>query len=291
MSVASMTGFARVEGHDSDATWTWEIKSVNARNLDVRCRVPPGYEALDSEVRRTVPQHLKRGNISVNLQVTRHAGMVMPRVNREALAAIMAAIQEVEGDFAPPRLDGLLRLPGVLETPEEDPEAAREREKLLAADLKRCLESLVAARLGEGARLREILVAELEQIRDLTAGAAATPGLQPEAMRERLTQQLSLLLGTDTPLPEDRIAQEVALLLTKADVREEIDRLNAHIQAAQVLLAEGGAIGRRFDFLCQEFNRESNTLCSKSSDVALTRIGLALKATIEQMREQVQNVE
>ncbi|MBL25961.1 MAG: YicC family protein [Rhodospirillaceae bacterium] len=286
-----MTGFARVEGHDSDATWTWEIKSVNARNLDVRCRVPPGYDALDSEVRRRAPEHLKRGNITANLQVTRHAGAAMPRVNRDALAAIMAAMKELDGDFAPPRLDGLLRLPGVLETPEEDPDAAREREKLLAADLKRCLESLVAARLDEGARLKQILAGELDRISELTAEAAASPALQPEAMRARLTQQLSLLLGADTPLPEERIAQEVALLLTKADVREEIDRLNAHIQAARTLLDEGGPIGRRLDFLCQEFNRESNTLCSKSSDVALTRIGLALKATIEQMREQVQNVE
>jgi len=286
-----MTGFARTEGHDAETTWAWEIKSVNARALDIRCRVPPGYDALETQARRLIPQNIRRGNVAVTLQITRSGTGALPQVNKEALARILEIAREVAGDFAPPRLDGLLRLPGVLEAAPENAEASREREEALARDLAACLEVLVTARRAEGNHLATILSEHLDAIARLTEEADAAPAAQPEAMRERLRGMIALLVDSPTPLPEERIAQEVALLLSKADVREEIDRLRAHVAAARTLLAEGGAIGRRLDFLCQEFNREANTLCSKSSDVDLTQTGLALKAAVEQLREQVQNVE
>ncbi len=290
-----MTGFARADGHEDGVSWVWELKSVNSKSLDLRFRLPPGLESLELPLRASLAQRLKRGALSVTLMLTRAAGAGSLRVNREALAQVAALARELaaDGRVAPPRADGLLALRGVLESGDEDEDEARRerRQAALLASWEKGLDSLVAMRTAEGARLIPVLEARLAEIAQLTAAAEDSAAAQPEALKQRLRDMVSALLEASPALPPERLAQEAALLVAKADIREEIDRLSAHIVAAQELLAEGGAIGRRFDFLCQEFNREANTLCSKSADVALTRTGLALKAAIEQLREQVQNIE
>jgi uncharacterized protein (TIGR00255 family) len=295
MTISSMTGFARAEGQVDGLTWVWELKSVNGKSLDLRLRLPPGFDALEVPLRASVSQQLKRGAVSGNLQVTRANGGVGLRINREALAAVMAAMREVAAEIEaePPRLDGLLAIRGVLESGEEieDPGAREGREKLLLESWEEALKKLAQMRVGEGQRLAAVLDARLNEIAALCGEAEASAATQPDALKVRLKMQIAQLLDAVPALPEERIAQELALLAAKADVREELDRLQAHIEAAQALIREGGAVGRRFDFLCQEFNREANTLCSKSTDLGLTRVGLALKAAIEQLREQVQNIE
>lgn len=295
MTVSSMTGFARADGHEDGASWVWELKSVNSKSLDLRFRLPPGLDGLELPLRTSLAQKLKRGALSVTLTATRGASPGGVRINREALEQVVAASQALvaEGRAALPRADGLLALRGVLESGEE-PEDEVERERRQAALLttwEKALDGLVAMRRSEGARLIPVLQARLAEIAHLVAAAEDSAAVQPEALKLRLRDLVAALLDASPALPPERLAQEAALLVAKADIREEIDRLAAHVVAAQELLAEGGAIGRRFDFLCQEFNREANTLCSKSSDVALTRIGLELKAVIEQLREQVQNLE
>jgi len=290
-----MTGFARADGHEDGASWVWELKSVNSKSLDLRFRLPPGLDGLELPLRTSLAQKLKRGALSVTLTVTRGASPGGVRINREALEQVVATSQALvaEGRAALPRADGLLALRGVLESGEESKEEA-ERERRQAALLttwEKALDGLVAMRRSEGARLIPVLEARLAEIAHLVAAAEDSAAVQPEALKLRLRDLVAALLDASPALPPERLAQEAALLVAKADIREEIDRLAAHVVAAQELLAEGGAIGRRFDFLCQEFNREANTLCSKSSDVALTRIGLDLKAVIEQLREQVQNLE
>jgi uncharacterized protein (TIGR00255 family) len=296
MSISSMTGFARVEGHDGALSWVWEVKSVNSKALDLRFRLPPGLEALELTLRASLNQKLRRGSITANLALTKGTGAGAMRINREALAAVMSLVRELAEEIenvAPPRLDGLLALKGVLESADETlDETARERQiGMLTASFERALASLSAMRLNEGGRLETVLSARLAEITGLVSAAESSAALQPAAIKARLTELVKTLLDAVPALPEERLAHEAALLIAKADVREELDRLSAHIEAARGLLKEGGAIGRRFDFLCQEFNREANTLCSKSADLELTRIGLALKAAIEQMREQVQNIE
>jgi uncharacterized protein (TIGR00255 family) len=295
VTVSSMTGFARAQGHEDGVSWVWEVKSVNSKSLDLRVRVPPGFEALELPLRAALAQRLKRGAVSITLTLTKATGFGGMRVNREALAQVVALAQELvaEGKAAAPRADGLLALRGVLESGEEvEDEACRERRQAaLVASFGRALEGLAAMRAAEGERLIPVVEARLAEIARLVAQAEDNAAVQPEALKARLADMVAQLLGASPALPPERLAQEAALLIAKADIREELDRLSAHIVAAQELLAEGGAVGRRFDFLCQEFNREANTLCSKSADVALTRIGLGLKASIEQLREQVQNLE
>jgi uncharacterized protein (TIGR00255 family) len=290
-----MTGFARREGGDQQQTWVWEAKSVNGKGLDVRVRVPSGLDRLEHEVRGRVPKALARGNVSVSLTVERGERRQQLQVNREMLDQLVRLTRELreEVDAEPPRLDGLLAVRGVLETVEEpDDEATREaREQAMIADLQGLLDDLAAARVQEGEALHQMAETHLAEIARLTEEARQCAASQPEALREKLRRQVQDLLDTRTGLSEDRLAQEAALLASKADVREELDRLDAHVAAARDLLAEGGAIGRRLDFLCQEFNREANTLCSKAGDVALTRTGLSLKNAVEQLREQVQNIE
>jgi uncharacterized protein (TIGR00255 family) len=273
----------------------WELKSVNAKSLDLRFRLPPGFEALELPLRASLAQKLKRGAVSASLAVTRASGAGGLTVNRDALRQVVSLVRELEREVeaAPPRLDGLLALRGVLENGEEaeDEETRERRLKAIVTSAEAALDQLVAARLAEGGRLRPVLAARLTEIAGLVTEAESCAAAQPAALRARLRELVATLLETTPALPEERLAQEAALLVAKADVREELDRLGAHVAAARELLDEGSAIGRRFDFLCQEFNREANTLCSKSADVALTRIGLALKAAIEQLREQVQNIE
>ena len=293
--IASMTGYARKEGGDGQVTWTWEIKSVNGRALDVRCRIQSGYEALEPVARGIAQEHCTRGNLQISLNVNRGKAPRSFRLNREALNRVVELAAELEGTIPgdPPRLDGLLALPGVIEMQDEEETKAQldTREAAMEEDLILALEALTAMRRGEGARLKTLIGGHLDQVAQLTEDAAKCAAARPEALRERLRKQVEELLQASPALSEERLAQEAALLATKADVREELDRLRAHVAAASELVGGGGAVGRRLDFLCQEFNREANTLCSKSGDVALTRIGLDLKAVIDQMREQVQNIE
>ena len=295
MTIASMTGFARAEGHDGPLSWAWELKSVNSKSLDLRFRLPPGFDALELPLRALVTQRLKRGSISAGLSVARAAGAGNLRVNREALAVVMRLANELaaEVEAAPPRIDGLLALRGVLESGDETPdEGARERQmKQITESFAQALEGLAAMRLSECMRLEAVLTERLDEIAVLVKDAEDAAATQPAAIRARIKELIAALTDAVPALPEERLAHEAALVIAKADIREELDRLHAHLDAARSLMKEGGAIGRRFDFLCQEFNREANTLCSKSADLELTRIGLALKAAIEQLREQVQNIE
>ncbi|WP_455182420.1 YicC/YloC family endoribonuclease [Azospirillum palustre] len=288
-----MTGFARVDGHGDGYSWTFEAKSVNGRSLDLRCRLPSGFDSVEAAARADVPKRLARGNVNLTLTVNRAQAVSQLRINRELLAQVLEIAREIEGaGAAPPRLDSLLAVRGIIEPVEEDETEARERvESALKGDLSKLIDQLAVNRLAEGARIAEVLNGHLDEIARLVDAASACASTQPEALREKLRAQVAAILGSFPALSEERLAQEAAILIGKADVREELDRLRAHIQAARDMMAEGGAIGRRFDFLCQEFNREANTLCSKSADVELTRIGLSLKASIEQLREQVQNIE
>jgi uncharacterized protein (TIGR00255 family) len=290
-----MTGFARAAGQDERLAWTWEARSVNGRSLDVRVRVPSGFEAVEQAVRAAAAKQFHRGNVSLSLTVDRSGVSPSYRLNRTLLDQVFALRDEL-GDRVggePPSLEGLLAVRGMLEAVDvdEDEQAATAREDAISKSGMETIANLAAARAEEGARLAALIGGHIETITKLVEDAGAAEAAQPEAHRARLRQLVADLLDAEASLPEDRLAQEVALLVGKSDVREELDRLKAHIAAAHDLMSDGGAVGRRFDFLCQELNRESNTLCSKSSDVELTRIGLALKAAVEQLREQIQNVE
>lgn len=290
-----MTGFARTSGAIESFTWTWELKSVNGRNLDIRCRVPTGFEALENFVRTATAEKLKRGNLSVTLTVEDAGSRGRLNVNREALAQVLAVMRDLEPQIeaAPPRLDGLLGLKGVMEIelPVIDAATAERRQQAVQASFGKALADLATMRLAEGARLQKMVEGHLAEIDRLRRASAENAGTQPTAIRLRLEKQIAELMPAGINLGDERLAQEVALLAGKADVREELDRLNAHVAAARDLLAAGGAVGRKFDFLCQEFNREANTLCSKSADLALTSLGIELKSAIEQLREQIQNIE
>jgi uncharacterized protein (TIGR00255 family) len=294
VGVASMTGFARSQGEAHGISWVWEIKSVNGRTLDLRLRLGPGFDVLEPQLRASLTQQFRRGNFSANLNIVRTAPPEL-RINREALAQLVALTHELTGaiEAAPPRLDGLLALRGVIETVDNDDEAVTEaRCNAIMRSWSGALASIAAARDEEGARIAALLRIQLDEMAVLTMRAGDCAAAQPAAIQQRLLAALGSLVGAGAPpLPEDRVAQEVALLAARADIREEIERLRAHIEQAAELIDEGEAIGRRLDFLCQEMNREANTLCSKSADIELTRVGLGLKAAIEQFREQVQNIE
>lgn len=295
MALQSMTGFARAAGQDERASWTWEARSVNGKSLDVRVRVPSGFEAVEQAVRAAANKQFHRGNVSLSLTIDRSGALPTYRLNQTLLDQVFALQDELSGRVSaePPSLEGLLAVRGMLETVDVEEDEATEavREKAIIQCGIDVLAGLASARAEEGARMETLVADHIETITGLTEDANGADAAQPEALRERLRSLVAELLQAEPALPEERLAQEAALLVGKADVREELDRLRAHIAAAHDLIAEGEAVGRRFDFLCQEFNRESNTLCSKSSDVELTRIGLALKAAIEQLREQIQNVE
>jgi uncharacterized protein (TIGR00255 family) len=293
VGIASMTGFARVEGDRLGITWVWEMKSVNGKSLDLRLRLAPGFDSLEPQLRGLLTQHFRRGNFSANLAITRTAPAAL-RVNREALAQLVVLINELAGEIeaAPPRIDGLLGLRGVVETIEDETEIVlEERRHAVLGSWATGLDRLAAARAEEGARLAAILRRQLVEMLALVEAAAACAAAQPAAIRERLQAMLANLADLVPGMPEERVAQEMALLVARADIREELERLRAHLEQAADLLQQGEAIGRRLDFLCQELNREANTLCSKSADIELTRTGLSLKAAIEQFREQVQNIE
>jgi uncharacterized protein (TIGR00255 family) len=293
MGVSSMTGFARAEGETAGISWVWELKSVNGRSLDLRLRLPPGYDGIEAPLRAALAGRLRRGSVSANLTVNRVAPPTI-RINREMLQRVVALVAELaaEVEAAPPRLDGLIGLRGIIETVEDEPDAVIEaRRAALLAEWDVALDRLVAARGEEGARLGATLSAQLAELAELVAAASACAVAQPQALRARLEQSLAALDNLVPGMSPERVAQELALLVSRGDIREELDRLRAHIAQAGELLAKSDGVGRQLDFLCQELNREANTLCSKSNDIELTRIGLSLKLAIEQFREQVQNLE
>jgi uncharacterized protein (TIGR00255 family) len=293
-SLASMTGFARTEGTVESLTWAWEVRSVNGRGLELRFRLPTGWDAQEPALREMAGKVLKRGNVNANLLLRRDSEN-RASIDEAALNNVLALAMELHARVpgSPvPRVEALMTMPGVMRQSPNDPALERELAAQAALDgFAAALDGLVAARNAEGARLAVVLSAQLDEIAGLRDRADAEAADQPAAQRARVMETLRSLLSESPGLPEERIAQEVALLASRSDVREELDRLAAHIEAARALMDESVNIGRRFDFLVQEFNREANTLCSKSASVALTATGLKLKAAIEQLREQVQNIE
>ena len=295
MALSSMTGFARGHGVCGSYAWAWEVKSVNGKGLDLRLRLPPGWDAIEAAVRARAAAELARGSIQANLTVERTGVLPVVQVNPAVLEAVLATMRQLAPriEASPPSLDGLLALKGVMEVgdAEEHEEERRIAEVAVTTGFAKVIGALAEMRRHEGVALGRILGARLDEIAALAQRAELVPGRRPEAIRARLAEQVATLLSQSDRFDPDRLHQEAILIATKADVREELDRLVAHVAQAQLLIRQGGPVGRRLDFLAQELNREANTLCAKANDVELTNIGLELKAAVEQFREQVQNVE
>ena len=290
-AISGMTGFGRAEGASGDWAWTIEARSVNGRSLEVRAKTPQGSDALDRAVRDEAQKRFQRGQVGVTVQLRQAQAVVSVAINQPVLDAYLSAARTlVEQGAAKPTAHGLLALKGVLDAGDTTDDGRASAEPLIVRDLAVALDELKIARLDEGARLRPLLEGFLARIAELTAAARRDADAQTVAIRERFTKRVEELTDGASGL-EDRIFQEAAMMAARADVREELDRLDAHTASARALIGEGGAVGRRLDFLTQEFMREANTLCSKAATLALTSAGLDLKATIEQLREQVQNVE
>jgi uncharacterized protein (TIGR00255 family) len=289
-----MTGFAQARGLAGDARWTWDIKTVNAKGLDLRLRAPTGLDALEIEARKVIGARLTRGTCHATLTVARDSDAPAVRLNLELLTSLARTLDGLDRppDVGPATLDGLLGVRGVVELDERAPDAAATGvlAKAALAGLDEVLAGLVAVREAEGAALEQVLRQRLDRIAALTAQADAAPQRRPEAVREKLARTIAELAGRHA-LEPDRLHQEALILAAKADVREELDRLATHVVAARALLDGGGAVGRRLDFLAQELGREASTYCAKANDAALTAIGLELRVEIEQFREQVQNIE
>jgi uncharacterized protein (TIGR00255 family) len=291
-----MTGFARTDGHAGGRAWVWELKSVNGRGLELRFRLPSGFEGIEPELRSLAQAHLVRGNVTLNLQFTETAATETSyRINEALLDQLLALAGSLEArGIGAPRLDGLLAVRGVIEPVggNENETVRAEIEAAVKASFSAALDKLVESRTAEGAKLSAVLNNQLHEIEALTVRARSAESVRPEALRARLRQQLDELLAMSPPVPEERLAQELALQVTRLDVREEVDRLKAHVETARALLrGDARGVGRKLDFLSQEFNREANTLCSKAFDAGLTAIGLDLKLVIDRLREQAQNVE
>jgi uncharacterized protein (TIGR00255 family) len=295
MALSSMTGFARCNGTSGVYAWAWELRSVNGKNLDLRLRLPPGWDAVEAPVRARAAEALSRGTIYGTLSARREGVAPLVRVNEPVLAAVLSTLREVARrvEAAPARLDGILALKGVIEVTdqEESEEDRRAAELAVIGGFGEALAALAGMRRQEGAALAGVLGTRLDEIGRLAERAEAAPGRRPEAIRSRLAAQVAVLVDVSDRFDADRLHQEAILIASKADVREELDRLAAHVEQGRNLLAQGGAVGRRLDFLAQELQREANTLCAKSNDVELTNIGLELKSVVEQFREQVQNLE
>jgi len=295
LALSGMTGFARADGGQGAWTWAVEARSVNGRGLETRFRGPPGFDSLERIAREASQGRFQRGQIGLTLQAKRVEGAGAIRVNTEQLERYLdlANSYAAKGRAAPPSIEALLGLRGVLEASDDadDAEAKAPVEAAMAASIAQALDALKVSRLAEGAALLPVLSGLIDKVEGLTASAETEAAGLPAALKERFEKRMSELLADRAGL-EERIVQEAAVMAAKADVREELDRLASHVAAARTLLAGAEpANGRRLDFLTQEFMREANTLCSKSATTALTAIGLELKATIDQFREQVQNVE
>ena len=295
MALSSMTGFARGHGISGAYAWSWEVKSVNAKGIDLRFRMPAGWDAVEVPARARASEKLSRGTVYANLTVERKGVQPTAKINEPVLSAILSTLKSLSGkvEAAPASLDGILSLKGVIEVTEEDEreEDHRAAETAIIAGFEQALASLVAMRRAEGATLGRLLTARLDEIAVLAARAEKAPGRKPEAIKARLAEQVATLLSASERFDSDRLYQEAVLLAAKADIREELDRLASHVAQAKKLIDDGGAIGRKLDFLAQELHRKSNTLTAKANDVDLTNIGLELKTVVEQFREQVQNLE
>ncbi|HUW73123.1 MAG TPA: YicC/YloC family endoribonuclease [Methyloceanibacter sp.] len=295
MTLKSMTGFARTDGVHGDTSWFWEVRSVNGRSLDLRLRLPSGLEQLEAGSRSFCQERLARGNCTVSLGVKRESGQMEIRLNETALAQALAVAKRAKGltGLKSARLDTLLGMRGVVETaePEESEEQQAALTQALLAGLADALDQLVSVRAAEGERLQRVIEKQLASIEDLIARAAAAVARQPKLLAGRLREQIGRLSEAGATLDPERLHQEALLLAAKADIQEELDRLRAHVAAANELIASGEPAGRKLEFLAQEFNREANTICSKASDVEISRTGLELKSVIDQVREQVQNIE
>ncbi|MEL6239522.1 MAG: YicC/YloC family endoribonuclease [Pseudomonadota bacterium] len=288
----SMTGFARAQGHEAGVSWHWEARAVNGRGLDIRMRVPSGFEALDPPARKTVSQALARGNVSLNLHINTERAAAAVAINDAALEALAARLSAPPAGLSVQDFAALLSIRGMVEVGQaEAPTLTPALTKAMLATLDATLAQLIAVRREEGQRLGDAISAHLRDIAENVTAIEHAASRTPQALRERLQQQVAALRDADATLEPERLYQEAALLATRADIAEELERLRAHLAAANDLLSAGEPVGRRFDFLLQEFNREANTLCAKAADIEITRHGLALKAAIDQMREQVQNIE
>ncbi len=295
MTLSSMTGFAQSSGEIDGLHWQWEIKSVNGKALDIRCRLPSGFEALEAVARTTLAQHIKRGNLQVTLTTSGTTKTEAVVVNEAVLEQVLAIAEKLRDRIGgmPLNAEALMGLRGVLDVVQPTQTEAEMQMRL--ADVTRSLaqaaKALDAARNEEGARLSAVISAQLTKIESLTIAARDCPARSVEAIRMRMKEQVARLLDTGAAFDADRLHQEAIMIATRADIQEELDRLFGHIEAARALILSPEPAGRKLDFLAQEFNREANTLCSKALDKTLTNIGLELKTTIDQMREQVQNIE
>lgn len=295
MALSSMTGFARSHGTSGPYAFEWELKSVNAKGFDFRMRLPPGWDDVELAARKRATELLSRGTVYANLTVKRSSAASTIRVNPDVLNAVVKIATELAGriDAVAPSIDGLMAMKGVIEVAEPEADEAEDQAARVAvsAAFEQALASLVEMRKREGATLGDILTQRLNEIDTLAAKAEAAPGRKPEAIRARLAEQIATLLDASDRFDSDRLTQEALMIATRADIREELDRIASHVSQARDLIGKGGPIGRRLDFLSQEFNREVNTCCSKSNDLELTNTGLELKNVVEQFREQVQNLE
>ena len=290
-----MTGFARSHGTSGPYTFEWELKSVNAKGFDFRMRLPPGWDDVELSARKRATELLSRGTVYANLNVKRSIAASNIRVNEDVLAAVVRIAGQLAAriDAVAPSIDGLLAIKGVIEVAEPEANEAEEQAArvAVAASFEQALASLIDMRKREGATLGDVLKQRLDQIEQLAGRAEKAPGRQPEAIRARLAEQIAVLISASDRFDSDRLTQEALLMATRADIREELDRIASHLSQSRALLDKGGAVGRRLDFLAQEFNREVNTCCSKSNDLELTNTGLEMKNVVEQFREQVQNLE
>ncbi len=297
MTLKSMTGFARAAGENEALNWVWEVRSVNGKTLDARFRLPPGLESLEPEIRKALSGRFRRGNFQVSLQIIRTSRNTNLRINRAFLDLLVEEARHLAARLgpgaAPVSPAQLLHIRGVVDTEDDGARTrlADEYGEALLQSLNEALDRLARVRKEEGGRLETVLREQIDEIAHLVKEARNNPARSPEAIRERLQEQVARILDAGTELDEERLYQEAVLLAAKADIAEELDRLDSHVAAARELLEQDGPVGRRFEFLTQEFNREANTLCSKSNAASLTRTGLALKAVIDRLREQVANIE
>jgi len=295
MALSSMTGFARSHGASGSYAFEWELKSVNAKGFDLRLRLPQGWDELDAHAKKRAGELLSRGTVYANLNVKRASATSTVRINEDVLNAVVKVAHQLAGkiDAVAPSIDGLLGIKGVIEVvePESNEDEDKAAKAAAAKAFDEALDNLVTMRRREGTSLGQILSQRLDEVEVLAKRAETAPGRKPEAVRARLAEQVAALLETSDRFDADRLAQEALLIAAKADIREELDRIASHLAQARELIGKGGPIGRRLDFLAQEFHREVNTTCSKSNDLELTNTGLEMKSVVEQFREQVQNLE
>jgi uncharacterized protein (TIGR00255 family) len=295
MALSSMTGFARSNGASGPYAFEWELKSVNAKGFDLRMRLPPGWDELEAFAKKRAGEVLSRGTVYANLSVKRTNAASTVRINEEVLASIVRVAGVLAGkiDAVAPSIDGLLGIKGVIEIVEPESDEAEDKAAKAAAvaAFEQALANLVEMRQREGVMLGQVLSQRMDEIERLAQKAEAAPGRKPDAIRARLAEQIAVLLESTDRFDPDRLNQEALLIAAKADIREELDRIASHIAQAREMIAKGGPVGRRLDFLAQEFHREVNTCCSKANDLELTNTGLAMKNVVEQFREQVQNLE